>query len=132
MRPVRFAAVLLACAVPLLAEEDPTHVVVDDAWSSATGARFSGRLTESHARAESAHGSVKSAYRASRLLLTSGEEGFVTWRIAGLEWTTRTDDEASTTKVHRTGTSLSNSLVISLSRRADAFHAIILGGSPGK
>ena len=91
--PARLAAILLACAVPLLAEEDPTHVVVDDAWSSATGARFSGRLTESHARAEGAHGSVKSAYRASRLLLTSGEEGFVTWRIAGLEWTTRTDDE---------------------------------------
>ena len=45
---------------------------------------------------------------------------------------TRTDDDTSTNNVQRTGTSLSNSLVINRSRRADAFHAIIFGGSPGK
>ena len=43
----------------------------------------------------------------------------------------RVASEASTNRVQRTGTSLSNSLVNSLSRRADGFQAIILGGSPG-
>jgi len=45
---------------------------------------------------------------------------------------TRTELEASTNSVQRIGTSLSNSLVMSRSRRAEAFQAIILGGSPGK
>ena len=44
----------------------------------------------------------------------------------------RTDCEVSTNSVQRNGTSLSNSLVISRSRRADGFQAIILGGSPGR
>lgn len=92
MRTLRHLAALLTCAVTLLAS-DPTHVIADDAWSGATGARFSGRLTETHPRAENAQGGVKSAYRNSRLLLTSGEEGFVTWRVGDHAWTTRTDDE---------------------------------------
>lgn len=35
-------------------------------------------------------------------------------------------------RTHRTGTSFSYSFVMSLSLRADAFHAIIFGGSPGR
>jgi hypothetical protein len=44
----------------------------------------------------------------------------------------RTPSLVSRKSVARTGTSFSNSLVMSLSRRADGFHAIIFGGSPGR
>ena len=43
----------------------------------------------------------------------------------------RAASEASTNTTQRTGTSLSMTRVMSVPRRADAFQAIILGGSPG-
>ncbi len=97
-RSSRFSALaarlgLLLATASAGSAADPTHVVVDDAWSGETGARFSGRLTETRPRADPARGAVKSLYRTSRLLLTSGEEGSVTWRVADHEWTTRTDDD---------------------------------------
>ncbi len=69
------------------------QVVVDDAWSGATGSHFSGRLTELRSVPQDGHGRARTFYHNSRLLLTSGEEGSVTWRVSGLEWTLRTDDD---------------------------------------
>ena len=69
------------------------QVVVDDAWSGAEGCHFSGRLTEVHSAPDGSHGRARTFYRNSRLLLTGGEEGVVTWRIRNLEWTSRTDDD---------------------------------------
>ena len=43
----------------------------------------------------------------------------------------RVDDEASKNSVQRTGTSLSSSLVMRRSRRAEAFQAMSFGGSLG-
>ena len=45
---------------------------------------------------------------------------------------TRTEAEVSTKSVQRIGTSLSNSLVMSRSRRAEIFQAMVFGGSPGR
>lgn len=72
---------------------DTRQVVVDDAWSGATGVRFSGRLTEVRSVAETRHGRMRTFYHTTRALLTSGEEGVVTWRVANQEWTVRTDDD---------------------------------------
>lgn len=69
------------------------QVVVDDAWSGATGFHFSGRLTEVRTAPDGSQGSARTFYRNTRLLITSGEEGAVTWRVANWEWTTRTDDD---------------------------------------
>src|SRR5262249_58721622 len=44
----------------------------------------------------------------------------------------RTELDVSTNRVQRSGTSLSYSLVIRRSRRADTFPAVVLGGSPGR
>jgi hypothetical protein len=83
------------CLSGLLAAADPgekRQVVVDDAWSGAEGSYFSGRLVELRSAPEG-HGRARTFYHNSRLLLTSGEEGRVSWRIGGLEWTLRTDDD---------------------------------------
>lgn len=68
------------------------QVIVDDGWSGAKGSHFSGRLTEIRSAPEEGHGSAKTFYRNTRLLITRGEKGVVTWRVADREWTTRTDD----------------------------------------
>lgn len=88
----------LACVAALLGATalraaDKLHVIVDDAWSGATGCHFSGRLVEQRIASEGKRGSGKIFYHSTRLLLTSGEEGFVTWRAGGSQWTTRTDDD---------------------------------------
>ena len=72
---------------------DRLHVIVDDAWSGATGFHFSGRLVERRVAGEGRRGPARVLYHNARLLMTSGEEGFVTWRAAGHEWTTRVDDD---------------------------------------
>lgn len=99
-RPVAAAARwALACLLsfgPVLAAEEGAEglqVIVDDAWTGATGCHFSGRLVERRAAAEAGRGGGGRLWHNTRLLLTSGEEGFVTWRSAGHEWTTRADDD---------------------------------------
>ena len=72
---------------------DESQVIVDDAWSGATGCHFSGRLVERRAVSDGPRRAGRIAYHNTRLLLTSGEEGFVTWRAAGHQWTTRADDD---------------------------------------
>lgn len=72
---------------------DAREVIVDDAWSGATGCHFSGRMVEGRVVAEGPRGPGQVFYHNTRRLLTSGEEGFVTWRAAGHEWSTRTDDD---------------------------------------
>ncbi|MDF3058386.1 MAG: hypothetical protein K0R17_2601 [Rariglobus sp.] len=69
------------------------QVVVDDAWSGTTGAHFSGRLTEVRISPENRHNKLRTLYQTTRLLVTSGEEGAVTWRVADWQWTVRTDDD---------------------------------------
>ena len=84
---------VLALTFPALRAGETLQVIVDDAWSGATGCHFSGRLVERRLAEEGARGAGKRLYHNTRLLLTSGEEGFVTWRAAGHEWTTRADDD---------------------------------------
>ncbi len=85
-----FAAGVVACAAK---DSEPLRVIVDDAWSGARGCHFSGRLVERRELDADARGAGNRFYHNTRLLLTSGEEGFVTWRASGVEWTTRADDD---------------------------------------
>lgn len=79
---------ILAFVLPLRGE-DALQTIVDDAWQGAQGCHFSGRLTEVHAAPGKESGALASIYRNSRLLLTSGENGAVTWRVPGYEWSLR-------------------------------------------
>lgn len=89
--PALMSAALLALAP--FSSADERHVIVDDAWSGSAGYHFSGRLTEARPIAGPRQGLTRTLYRNTRLLLTRGEEGAVTWRVAGAEWTVRTDDD---------------------------------------
>ncbi|MFT3784253.1 MAG: DUF2183 domain-containing protein [Nibricoccus sp.] len=66
--------------------------IVDDAWQGAHGYHFSGRLTEIRTAPGKDSSRWSALYRNTRMLLTSGEEGVVTWRVAGNEWSLRADD----------------------------------------
>ena len=87
-------AFALALFTPAHAE-DQEHVILDDAWSGATGVHFSGRLTEVHPTPEASQGHLRTLYRNTRQLLTSGEQGVVTCRVAGHEWSLRTDADGT-------------------------------------
>lgn len=99
--PAFFISVLikpLVTSIALFGIAPLTHagkhqVIVDDAWSGATGVHFSGRLTEQRTSPESGYKRVHTLYRTTRLLITSGEEGAVSWRVADMQWTVRTDDD---------------------------------------
>jgi phosphatidate phosphatase APP1 len=82
---------VLAFALSLRGE-DALQTIVDDAWQGAQGCHFSGRLTEVHPAPGKDSGALTSIYRNSRLLLTSGEKGVVTWRVSGYEWLLRAGD----------------------------------------
>jgi phosphatidate phosphatase APP1 len=86
-------ALTLLGMLPLARADDNRQVVVDDAWHGATGIHFSGRLTEVRAVAETRHNRMRTLYKTTRGLLTSGEEGAVTWQVADWKWTVRTDDD---------------------------------------
>jgi len=93
---VLFAGAFLIPSMPRLAageEATGRQVIVDDAWTGATGGHFSGRLVERRVAGAEVRGGGRRLWHNTRLLLTSGEEGFVTWRAAGHEWTTRVDDD---------------------------------------
>lgn len=93
-KPLTLAALLFIGFVSASrGADEPLHMVVDDAWSGATGIHFSGRLTEVRTAPENRHGRFRTFYRTSRLLITSGEEGTVSWRVGGHEWSLRTDDD---------------------------------------
>lgn len=72
--------------------EEPLQTIVDDAWQGAQGYHFSGRLTEIRRAPHEDSGRLGSLYRNTRMFFTSGEEGLVTWRVDGKEWTLRADD----------------------------------------
>lgn len=82
---------LLTAAAPLFAQEVLQNIV-DDGWQGAAGYRFSGRLTEVHPAPGTDSSRFSSFYLNTRMLLTSGEEGLVTWRVGSLSWTVRADD----------------------------------------
>lgn len=86
-----FFALTLAVAVPLGAQE-ALQAIVDDGWQGVHGYRFSGRLTEVHPAPATDSGRFASLYLTARMLMSGGEEGVVTWRVEGSEWTTRVDD----------------------------------------
>ena len=90
--PVLLTLALIGLS-PALNAVETRHVVVDDAWSGATGIHFSGRLTEPRTSPTTRHKQVRTFYHTARMLLTSGEEGTVTWRAADWEWSVRTDDD---------------------------------------
>ncbi len=72
--------------------EPALQSITDDAWLGAQGHHFSGRLTEVRPAPTEDDGRLKTFYRNTRQLLTSGEEGSVSWRVGGFTWTTRADD----------------------------------------
>lgn len=82
---------LLASAATPAEPDDGVHTIVDDGWATTQGHRFSGRVTEGHRPAANGGGKRSSLYRTTRLLLTGGEPGRVTWSAGTLSWQTRTD-----------------------------------------
>ncbi len=86
----------LAPTTSALPEPDTLHTIIDDAWvgtaNSAPRAHFSGRLTRNRPAPDASNGRLGSFYRNTRLLLTSGEDGRITWRVGVMEWTLRADD----------------------------------------
>lgn len=89
LRAAGAGALAMAGSVAMAA--DGRHNVVDDAWSTPQGHRFSGRLTEAHNPAAADSGRRSSSYRTTRLLLTRGETGTVAWTVGDLRWETRCD-----------------------------------------
>lgn len=85
---LRYLLLVVVLVLPLHAE-DVLQTIVDDAWQGARGCHFSGRLTEVHPAPGKDSGAFTAIYRNSRLLLTSGENGVVTWRVPGYEWSVR-------------------------------------------
>jgi len=84
--------VLTMAATVSVRSEEPRQNIVDDAWQGTHGYHFSGRLTEVRPAPGKDSGRLASLYRNTRLLLTSGEEGVVTWRVSDNEWSMRADD----------------------------------------
>lgn len=89
---LRIIGLLLLAATLTARSDEPRQTVVDDAWQGDQGYHFSGRLTEIRSAPRESSRSLGTLYRNTRMLLTSGEEGLVTWRVAGKEWTLRADD----------------------------------------
>jgi phosphatidate phosphatase APP1 len=85
--------IIIMAAIVSSRAEQPHQNIVDDAWQGAHGFHFSGRLTELRPAPGKDCGRLEALYRNTRLLLTSGEEGAVTWRVAGNEWSLRADDQ---------------------------------------
>jgi phosphatidate phosphatase APP1 len=90
-RTLVFRILFFSMAVSIYAD-DAWHTIVDDGWVGATGFRFSGRVTERHQPPEKDTSRLAALYRNTRLLLTSGEEGAVSWRVDDFTWTLRADD----------------------------------------
>ena len=91
MRSWPLLIIVMAAIVSARADE-PHQNIVDDAWQGAHGYCFSGRLTEIRPAPGRDSGRLAALYRNTRMLLTSGEEGALTWRVAGNEWSLRADD----------------------------------------
>lgn len=92
-RQLCLSAPMLALPAGAGAADDPLHNIVDDAWATAQGVVFSGRLVEKRRGPGEDSGVRSSLYRNSRLLFTGGEEGAVRWSVGGLRWQTRADDQ---------------------------------------
>jgi phosphatidate phosphatase APP1 len=90
MKTLLLAFSLLSGSAALAAE--PLQNIVDDAWANAQGYRFSGRLTAVRQAAAAGSGALNTVYRNTRMLFTSGEEGWVTWSVGKMSWQTRADD----------------------------------------
>ena len=86
------SGVLLTVATLTVRSEVPLETVVDDAWQGTQGYHFSGRVTEVHAAPREDSGRIAALYRTTRMLMASGEEGLVTWRVADQEWTLRSSE----------------------------------------
>ena len=71
--------------------DEPRQNIVDDAWQGMQGYHLSGRLTEVRPAPTKDSGRMAALYRNIRMLFTSGEEGVVTCRVEGNEWSPRID-----------------------------------------
>lgn len=90
----RLSAWLLSLASLGCAAQGPGQNIVDDAWASAQGYRFSGRLTEDkHQPAAPDAGRLSTLYRSARVLAADSAEGEVTWKVGELSWATRSDSK---------------------------------------
>lgn len=67
------------------------HTVVDDAWLTAQGCCFSGRLTRARRAPGSESSRVSALRRTARMLLTAGLRGDVTWTIGPHHWKASAD-----------------------------------------
>lgn len=86
------SAWLLSLASLSCAAQGPGQNIVDDAWASAQGFRFSGRLTEDkHQPAAPDAGRLSTLYRSARVLAADSAEGEVSWKVGELSWATRSD-----------------------------------------
>jgi phosphatidate phosphatase APP1 len=89
-----FISICITCSTSHA--NDPKHNVIDDAWATSKGLRFSGRLTEAHEGPKAQGSKLSTLKRQAKQLLTSGEEGRVKWRVETktgvLEWQSRADD----------------------------------------
>jgi phosphatidate phosphatase APP1 len=92
MRRATFIVMGLFAAALKALGNDLLHNVVDDAWVGPVGCHFSGRMTEVRPAPAKDERTLRTLYRNTRLLFTSGEEGVVTWRVGALEWSLRADD----------------------------------------
>jgi len=87
-----FLIITMMTATVATRGQEQLQTVVDDAWQGARGYHFSGRLTEIRSAPGKDSSRLSALYRNTRMLLTSGEEGVVTWRVALNEWSLRVDE----------------------------------------
>ena len=84
--------IIFAAAAQAAWSAEQVHTIVDDGWQGAHGYHFSGRITEAHSGPRPNDGPLAALYRNTRILMAGGEEGLVTWSVAGKEWTLRTSE----------------------------------------
>lgn len=87
-----FLIIIMMTATVAVRGQQQLQTIVDDAWQGARGYHFSGRLTEIRSAPDKDSSRLSALYRNTRMLLTSGEEGVVTWRVAFNEWSIRVDE----------------------------------------
>ena len=84
--------IIMMTATGAVRGEHPLQNIVDDAWQGVHGYHFSGRLTEIRSAPDKDSSRLSALYRNTRMLLTSGEEGVVTWYVGAHEWSLRVDE----------------------------------------
>jgi phosphatidate phosphatase APP1 len=79
-------AVTLVGAISTAARSTPLQVIADDGWQGEGGCVFSGRLVAALPRPDADAGGWTLISSNTRLLLSGGEEGAVSWKVGTAEW----------------------------------------------